>query len=139
MAKERLSKLQKWILKKYLKKKAIYRNEVKEFYGREFPGRYRKKIIWEYSIDRYPYKNRFEEYEVTFLMWNFDEESRTAKQINQKVKYYKAKEEYILTRSEEVVISRSLKGLIKKGILIQIEEPARWLKLTVDGLLKVNK
>lgn len=138
MAKERFSKLQKWILQKCLKKKVIYRNEVREFYGREFPGRYRKEIIWEWAIDRFK-KNRFEEYEGTFLMWSFDEEKRTGQQMDQKLKYYKVKEEFIITRSEETDISRSLKGLIKKGILIQAKESAGGLKLTEDGFLKANK
>lgn len=138
MAKERLSKLQKWILAKCLKNKIIYRNEIKEYFGKEFPGRYRNKIIWEYSIDRFPYKNRFEEREDTLLMRNFNEESLTAEQINQKTKYYKAKEEYIITRIEERVISRSFIGLIKKGILIETEEK-KGHKLTEKGFLKVDK
>lgn len=67
-------------------------------------------------------------------MWDFNEKKRT----NQKKKYYKVKEKYIITRSEEAIISRSLKGLIKKGFLIQTKKWGKYY-LTKEGFLKANK
>ena len=104
MAKERLSKFQKWILKSVLE--GFGYGDTYGFFKKEFSGRHRKEIIWDFVLDRlYPNKrDRFEEKEGTFFMWDFNEKKRT----NQKKKYYKVKEKYIITRSEEAIISRSL-------------------------------
>ncbi|MCL5070829.1 MAG: hypothetical protein M1308_08025 [Actinobacteria bacterium] len=140
MAKERLSRLQKWILARCLKNKIIYRNEVKKYYGKEFPGLYRNKIIWYWNMGRYRNKkNMFEKYEGLVFMWTYDEESGIGEQKHRIKNYYKVKEEFIIKRWEETDISRSINNLIKRGILIQTEEPARGLKLTAEGLLKANK
>jgi len=135
MAKVRLSKLQKWILEKCLKDLTIYYRDVFAFFGKEFSDHYRKKIIPDFAIDRvYPNKkDKFEKKEGIFLVWDFKENKR----IPQKKEYYKAKEKYIITNSEKAIISRSLKGLIKKGFLIK---PEKWgeCRLTKEGFLKAN-
>ena len=139
MAKERLSKLRKWILEKCLKDLKLHRQNAFEFFGKKFSERYRNKKEWLLDIKdifkrlgrdpRYYFKK-----DITGLFWDFDKKKYT----KQTRRFFIPKEEMIITRSEQAVITRSLKGLVKKGFLIQ---PRKWgeYKLTGKGFLKANK
>lgn len=49
MAKDRLSKLQKWILIRILEGSGY--GDTYGFFKKEFSGRYRREIIWDFVID----------------------------------------------------------------------------------------
>ena len=139
MAKERLSKLQKWILEKCLKDLKLHRQNAFEFFGKKFSERYRNKKEWLLDIKdifkrlgrdpRYYFKK-----DITGLFWDFDKKKYT----KQTRRFFIPKEEMIITRSEQAVITRSLKGLVKKGFLIQARKWGEY-RLTKEGLLKANK
>ena len=143
-AKERLSKLQKWILDK-CPAEGIHRSGVMGFFGKKYSGSYRNQKSYSTKIfedratyyfnERYPgRRNDFEEREGEFETYDWERKEY----VIEKRKYYVCKEELIITNSENVVITKSLKNLVKKNLLSQ---PKKWSKyyLTEKGsLLKAN-
>lgn len=114
MSKERLSKLQEWILKNCLENVGLRRDDIFCFYGKKFSERYKTEKIRDYQLERelrWHDKDDFDEKEDYFWTWDFKEK----KQVKEKAKYYMAKGELIITRSEQAIISRCLKNLVKKG------------------------
>lgn len=141
MAKERLSKLQKWILEKCLENLEIHRTDVFEFFGKKFSERYRSRRSWLIDIpnifERLNYnRNDWIEKQITGRFWDFEKKEYT----EQTKKFYKAKEELIITKSEQVIITRSLKNLRDKRFLNKVK-PVEWGDhyLTKKGFLKANK
>jgi len=118
MAKERLSKLQKWILNRCFKNKeaGITRDEIREFWNKKLP----------------PKSN--------FLTEALRESSTGTKgeRFNWNGRYFSVRRELISTRSIEASISRSFNNLIKGGF---ITGEYSWGNhyLTEKGFLKVNK
>jgi len=133
MEKERLSKLQKWILEKCSKDLTICFQDVFAFFGKK--DTLKKPKAWGENHD---FKKLFgENYKK-----EFDVEKVKQTYSNGYVwkgKKISRKKELCITNSEKAVISRSLKGLVKKGFLIQTVK--RWgeYRFTEEGLLKANK
>jgi len=117
MAKERLSKLQKWILSRCLKNKAdgVYRNEAREFFGKKLPP---KRHLIE-ALKESTFGTIGEKFE-----WDG--------------RYYTAKKELVSTRSVEAVITRSLGNLKQRGFITEKNRYSQHY-LTERGFLKANK
>ncbi len=132
MAKERLSKLQKWILTKCLEGETINRDDVKEFYGKEYLPNYKDKEVHPGDINKELLEAR-ERQERRFdrKQWKYTNEIYTHH-------YYVVKEQHIETKAEEVAISRTFKNLKIKGLLEQISKYGAYY-LTEKGFLIVNK
>lgn len=135
MAKERLSKLQKWILKKCLKDLKIYYRNVFMFFGKKYSQRQAPEILgkgWNLK-ERYGdnYKNELNIEEVK------EEYSFNPRHFWEGYKIT-PKKEFCISNSEKVIISRSFKNLVGKGLLAQ---PEKWrgYYLTEKGFLKANK
>ncbi len=123
MSEERLSKLQKWILKKCLGSIFFEREQAREFYGKKFSPGYNQTFGegWKKKRDMSDYELFTKKYSNGY-----------------KWKGYRAKKELFSTKAVEVSISRSLKSLIVKGLLAR---PHKWgqYHLTKEGFLKANK
>ena len=135
MSDQRLSKLQKWILLKCYKQGNIYSCEIKEYFGKEYIKKTESITIRDECelIERYG-KNYKEEYDIEErIFYSGDNRYRDLKIVRKK--------ELCITNSVKAVISRSLKGLVKKGLLIK-DRPAFTgygdYKLTKEGCLKAN-
>jgi len=132
MAKERLSRLQKWILEKCLKDLGIRYQDAGEFSRKKYTNRKPEFIGEGHDLKKMygeDYKKEFDiekvkREKISGYIWHGLKISR--------------KKELCITNSEKAVISRSLKGLVKKGFLIQ---PIKYreYRLTKAGLLKANK
>jgi len=131
MAKERLSKLQKWILTKCLEGEMIHRNEIRGFYGKKYQPSYKDKELSWVDVDRAD-KHMLEEREVEENEWDFELRTFTGKTYIRKYKFIK--EQYITTKAEEVIISRTLKSLKNKCLLEQINKWGSYY-LTEKGFL----
>ena len=121
MAKERLSKLQKWILTRCLENKTqkIARDEVREFFGKRFRP---KRTEYPWGDEDRKYYN-----------WTTREYPNGHKQ-----ELFSPKPELVSTRSIEASVSRSLGNLIKRGFLTEKYHYGQHF-LTEAGFLKVNK
>lgn len=117
MSKERLSKLQKWILNRCLENKGggIVREEIREFFGKKLPPK-------RHSIEALRESTFGTEGE------KFDWDGR----------YYTPKKELISTRSIEASISRSFNNLIKREFLTKKYHYGQCF-LTEKGFLRVNE
>jgi len=102
MAKERLSKLQKWILGTCLEKMHILKRDAREFYGKRYPPG--KRIREGF------YGGMTHKYADEHLEKKWESESGL-------ISSYVVKEEYISTKSQEITIYKSFKNLEKKGLL----------------------
>ncbi len=130
MAKERLSKLQKWILTKCLEGKRIHRSVVMEFYGKKYlPGYKDKELSWDIDkADKHMLEERQEERrKFDYKQWKYTDETYIHK-------YHVVKDQYISTKAEEVIISRTLKNLKNKCLLEQINKWGDY-HLTEKGFL----
>lgn len=117
MSKERLSKLQKWILEKCLKDINISRDKAREFYGKRFSPKGR------YKWARFSIRKEQERF--------FDNNKGTGR-----IQEYKPKKEFMTTRAVEATISRTFRNLVGKGYLVR----GRFAyELTRKGWLKVNR
>ena len=117
MAKERLSKLQKWILTRCLENKiqGITRDEVREFFGKKLsPKRHFSEAMSE------------------------DIDGKKGEKFDWNGRYYTPKKELISTRSIEASISRSFNSLITRELLTKKYTSGQHY-LTETGFLKVNK
>ena len=131
MTKERLSKLQKWILEKCLKGLGISYRDTFIFFGKKGTER-RPEFIGEgHDLKKRYGKDYKKEFDI--------------KKVKQTIGGYVWKglkisimPKFCITNSEKAVASRSLKGLIKKGLLIQPRK-YREYRLTKEGFLKANK
>ncbi len=123
MSEERLSKLQKWILKKCLEGIFFKREQAREFYGKKFSPGYNQTFGegWEKERDMSDYK-LFTRKDSNGYKW----------------KGYRAKKELFSTRAVEVSISRSLKSLVVRELLAQSRKWGTY-NLTKKGFLKANK
>jgi hypothetical protein len=121
MAKERLSKLQKWILNRCLENKTqgITRDEIREFFGKRFSP---KKTEYPWGDEERKYFN-----------WDTREYPNGHKQ-----ELFWAKPELRSTRSIEASISRSFNNLIKRELLTKKYHFGQHF-LTEAGFLKVNR
>lgn len=123
MAKERLSKLQKWILARCLTKIRIQRCEIRRFFGKVFypiPG---KRVYMQPNEAEKRWKKQGcgpEDFEVTKTPPEF---------------WMYPKPELRSTLSIEATISRTFRNLRKKGL---IQGKGR-INLTEKGFLIVNK
>jgi hypothetical protein len=137
MTTQRLSKLQKWILTKALEDIPYGRNTTREFFGKRFsPSKKDKEFEW-YKKDRLTEKEKetlLETKEIEKRQWNWEKQTWE----NNKVTITLPKDIFVSTKAEEVVISRSLKNLVSKGIL---EQPRKWgtYHLTQEGFVIANK
>ena len=143
MAQERLSKLQEWILKR-CSANGICRSDVIEFFGKKYPRKYRNQKryrtkIFENELERYfnEYLGRrchFEERQGDFERYDWDQK----RIVVEKRKYYVVKEKLISTNSEEVIITKSLKNMVKKGLLSQSKKWGDYYLTKKGSLLKAN-
>jgi len=118
MAKERLSKLQSWVLTKWLEGEMIHRNKIREFYGKECPPSYKDKELSWGSVDRAA-KHMLEERAVEKNKWDFKLRRFTGTYIHE---YKVIKEQYITTKAEEVTITRTFSNLKNKGLLEKVDK-----------------
>ena len=134
MVKERLSKLQKWILEKCLKDLTIYYQDIFIFFGKRFTKR-KPDFIGRHNLKTLYGRIYGEDYKKVL-----DIEKIERKHSGYVWQGYKIsrKPEFCITNSEKAIISRSLKGLVKKGYLIQPSSYSKY-RLTKEGLLKANK
>lgn len=117
MSKERLSKLQKWILQECVNELFIFRGHSRQFYGKHLPP---KRI-------RYPLRKQ----ERRFYNW-----SKRVWPDGHEQELFSPKKELISTRSIEAIISRTFRNLVEKGFLTK----GRFgYQLTEKGWLKANK
>jgi hypothetical protein len=158
MAKERLSKLQKWILKECLERGYLRGNEAREYFGKRYPGSkrhpktfpkrdfnlakveearerifgkdHKDDAIIETIIEKAPIGYCFPIYDSNF--------KRVGQEYEREVYTISIKPELIITRSEEAVISRSYKNLLNKGFLKRNGKYGKY-RLTEKGLVKANK
>jgi len=117
MAKERLSKSQKWILRRCFEKKMIQRSDVREFYAKTYPPSTKDKELDPHELKRTD-KSMLEERQEERR--KFDSEQRKWTNETYLHRFYVVKEQYVTTKAEEVTISRTLKNLMNKGSLEQI-------------------
>ena len=136
MAKERLSKLQKWILNRSLENKenGIFRDEVREFFGRKFGVK--PKWYKDHIIDYHKEGNKL--FEKAGLDINDYEFYISKNGVGEEFAGYKPKKDKCSNRLIEATISRSFNGLIKKGFLTKKYQFGKHY-LTSEGFLKVNK
>jgi len=134
MAKQRLSKLQKRILEKCLNDLSICYRGAWEFYGKKFTENTKSKIFStdceEQELTRRLGKNYKTEFDIEEYQGEYM--GKTWHGLR-----FTPKKEYCITNSEKAVISRSLKGLVNKGLLVQL---SKWgpYNLTEAGYLKAN-
>lgn len=132
--KERLSKLQKWILEKCLKEGTIWRGTIREFFGKKFsekPKWYRD-VVFDYHKEG---KKLFDKEGLDINDYEF---FIARNGVGDEFDAYRPKKEKCSTRSIEATISRSLKKLIVKELLTQPKKYGKY-RLTEKGFLKVNK
>jgi len=135
MAKERLSKLQKWILKYCLKNLNIHYRDVFEFFGKKFTKEKPRTVGEGYEFEKYHGENYMNEYNIEKI-----ERKSTYPGYEDSVwRGYEitVKKELCITNSEKAIISRSLKNLATKGFLIQSKKWGKYI-LTEEGFLKAN-
>ena len=144
MAKERLSKLQKWILNK-CSTEGISRSDAMGFFGKKYSGRYRdqKSSDTKISKDRaeYYFNEGFPDRKGDFEERVYDEEVydwKRKKNVIKKMKYYVCKDDLIITKSENVVITKSLQNLVKKNLLSYPEKRGKYYLTKKGSLLKAN-
>ena len=127
MSEQRLSKLQKWILEQSIKhiennKLGLDNRDCISFFGKEYMPRYKNQKLfeseWKYS--KVEDKSKLDEFEGNFNVWDYQEK----KWVVTTKKYFKVKNDYILSEAEQVTISRSLKNMVEKGLI--------WKKLKYD-------
>jgi len=135
MTKERLSKLQKWILERCFKDLKVNYSDIFAFFNKT--GTQRKPEFIGLFLDADLKKRYGNNYKKEFDIEKVERETRLAGYIWKGLKISR-KAEFCITDSEKAVISRSLKGLTKKGFLIK---PRKWgeYRLTKEGFVKANK
>ena len=126
----RLSKLQKWILEKCLNDLRIRYQDIFAFFGKRGTKGKPSILHEEYDLEKRFGKNYKKEFDIERVkrgsgtyVWKGLKVSR--------------KPEFCITNSEKAIISRSLKGLMKKGYLVKSE---KWkdYRLTNEGFIKAN-
>lgn len=138
MAKERLSKLQKWILSRCMEEMLLRRNEARKFYGKKLPYGVETRLFPPGMMERVIKPEEMEWYDVTLKehkLWNYETHSCD---IPQEYTIVTPKGEYISTKAEEVSISRSFKKLEDKGFITREKEWRPW-RLTERGFLIAKK
>jgi len=134
LKKERLSKLQKWILLKCLEEKTFYRSMIRQFYEKYYPPSYKDKRLSRGDEERAD-NEMLEERQRERRKYDYDTHIWTDEV---EIYHYKViKEKYITTKSEESAISRTLTKMKIKGLL---EQENKWgaYYLTEKGFLIVN-
>lgn len=133
MAKTRLSKLQKWILKRCLKDLFVYRDEAREFYGKKFgenPNQW--DAVCDYNNEGIVVLER-EHKDV-----NDYEPCDFVNGLGEKWGGWKPKKGLCSNRSIEASVSRSFNQLIKFDLLTNPDHFRKHF-LTESGFLNVNK
>jgi len=109
MSKERLSRLQKWILKTCYERNFLNKYIVREFFGKRFhPGKRKLRIA--------DYPSPFDSDENKRKYFNYSNKTLCNGTIV-KNGCFTRKEELISTRSIEVTITRTLRNLVQKELL----------------------
>jgi hypothetical protein len=138
MAKERLSKLQKWVLSECLKKREIHYRDTFAFFGKKFTNT--KAREWGEGHDL---KARLGgNYENEYNIENVEKHNQyiiNGQLIESNWRGYKItpRNELLITNSEKAILSRSLKGLLNKKLLNQSGKYGCYT-LTEKGFLKAN-
>ena len=138
MVKERLSKLQKWILEKCLNELEIYYQGIYKFFGKKYTVRKPETFGKGFDFKKHYGDKYEEELDIENIKREWPPDPDFPNGFNWEGYKINPKKEFCITNSEKVVISRSLKGLIKKGFLIQIKKWGEY-RLTEKGFLKANK
>ncbi len=134
MAKERLSKIQKWILERCLENLSIHFRGTAEFFGKKY---LRKADVMpqqrNYGLEYFLGEDFEKYYIVEKVEWP------NKYQPDGIFRGYRTtpRQEFLPTNSEKVIASRSLKNLVDKGLLVQDGKYGSYT-LTEEGVLKVN-
>lgn len=132
MATERLSKLQKWILVECLKNNRTNYRDVFRYFGKKFSHSFNETYHQDFKIESRYGKNYLTEYNIENIEKQFLYDGKTWKGYK-----ITPKKEFIITQSEKAIISRSLKNLANKGLLLQLSKWGSY-NLTEAGFLKAN-
>ena len=140
MAKERLSKLQKWILSHCLENGLIWQNEAREFYGKHFsPGTKMKGEyagVMEGAYTKVELEKFYNKEGRMGRWWNFDKRGYDDEPTERF--FYIPKKECISTKAERISIWRSFKNLADKDFITREKEWKPW-QLSEKGFLIVNQ
>jgi DNA-binding PadR family transcriptional regulator len=140
MANERISKLQRWILDACLQDVELQRTDVWAFFGRRFSPRHLKDNpkhrIGDWEIERHygNDKSLFEQRAETVMEWR----QKLQKRVSVTKTYYIPKKQFVVTPANDATISRTLKNLVRKGLLERPEKYGRYT-LTERGFATVKK
>lgn len=133
MAKERLSRLQKWILIEAYKNIAIPRRHIRLFFGKWFhPGKYNFNLDDTPSFEAMMGEDKEKAFDRKFFNWQEVNDRFGKRELPL------MKKEYQSTKAIEVTISRALKNMIEKGILQKNPDWENYI-LTEKGFLMLTK
>jgi len=138
MAKERLSKLQKWILSRCMEEILLRQNAARNFYGKKLPYGVKTRSFPPGIMERVIKPEEMELYDITLeehKLWNAETHCCD---IRLEYTIVTPKGEYISTKTEEESISRSFKKLEDKGLITREKEWRPW-RLTERGFLIAKK
>lgn len=141
MSKERLGKLQKWILKKCLDNTFLHRNQAREFYGKKLGPGNRDRKPASYNLEWSKKEGLLEEKEIDvygfYKVWDEEQKKYIRPKTGKKEKAWVFRDDLIATKAMEVSISRCFNALVVRGLLERI---GKWGKyyLTERGFVKVN-
>jgi hypothetical protein len=134
--KERLSKLQNWILTRCLenKEQGIARSEAREFFGKKFSEKLKwyRDVVFDYHQEG---KKLFDKEGLDINDYEF---FIARNGIGEEFDAYRPKKEKCSTRSIEASIPRSFNNLIKRELLTKKYSFGQHF-LTEAGFLKVNR
>lgn len=137
MAKERLSKLQKWILVEAYKKTVLPRRFIRLFFNKWFhPGINNFNLDDTPSIEAMGFTKKDKEKAFDRNFYDWPKGNGIA---GEKLERFSHKEEYRSTKAIEVTISRTLKNMIAKGILLEHLDMERFYHLTEKGCLMLTE
>jgi hypothetical protein len=137
MAKERLSKLQKWILAECMKQVFLHRGWAMEFYGKEFYPGAKARTEPSNLLDSRIKKEELKFYDSRTEMrewYNWEKKKHEPRSYT----ILTPKSELVSTKAEQVSITRSFKNLEKKGFITRPRKWGSW-QLTEKGFLIAKK
>ncbi len=138
MAKERLGKLQKWILSRCMQEILLPQNAARNFYRKKLPYGVKTRSFPPGIIERVIKPEEMELYNITLeehKLWNPE---TCCCDIPMEYTIVTPKVEYISTKAEEESISRAFKKLEAKGLIAREKEWRPW-RLTERGFLIAKK
>jgi hypothetical protein len=138
MAKERISRLQKWILSECLKRTEIHYRDTFTFFGKKFTNIKSQEREEEIDFKARLGENYQNEYNIENIERHHEFESGgQVHRFDWKGFRITPKKELLITNSEKAILSRSLKGLSNKKLLNQSRKYGCYT-LTEKGFLKAN-